>query len=103
MQQQKAAMEEEAKGLRAELESLQAASAAVEQERALLAESQHDAVARLAETRREVDALHAAENALAMQLAAAAEEHDAVAVREAKLQVCEGPLGSQSMISTFLF
>ena len=96
-------MEEEAKALRAELESLQAASAAMERERALLAESQQDAAAKAAEMRREVDALHAGEAALAGQLAAAAEEHDAVAVREAKLQVCEGPLGFQIMISPFLF
>ena len=96
-------MEEEAKALRAELESLQAASAAIERERTLLAESQQDAAAKLAEMRREVDALHAGEAALAGQLAAAAEEHDAVAVREAKLQVSEGPLGFRIMISPFLF
>jgi multidrug efflux pump subunit AcrA (membrane-fusion protein) len=67
IQQQKAAMEEEAKALRAELESLQAASAAMERERALLAESQQDAAAKAAEMRREVDALHAGEVALAGQ------------------------------------
>ena len=86
LQQQKLALEEDAKGLRVELEALQAAAAAAVQESTLLAASQQEALGRLAEARKEVESLRASESTLSKQVAAAAEEHDAVAMREAKLQ-----------------
>lgn len=87
LQQHKAALEEDAKGLRAELEALQTATAAVEQESTLLAASQREATNRLVGARADVDALHLAEVELHKLLAAAAEEQDMAAMREAKLQV----------------
>jgi hypothetical protein len=87
LQQHKAALEEESKALRTELESLQSAAAAAAQQNVILAASQQDSILKLAEARRDVDALHVAEAALAAQIAAAAEEQEAVALREAKLQV----------------
>jgi hypothetical protein len=89
LQQQKAALEEDAKGLKAELDVLLAANAAIEQESALLTAAVQEAAAKLASARVDVDAMRAAELDLQKQLAVAAEENDAVAVREAKLQVRE--------------
>jgi chromosome segregation ATPase len=87
LQQQKAVLEEEIKCHRSELESLQAAVSVASQETALLASSQQELIGKLSDTRKELEVLRAAEISISNDIAAATEEHDALAVKEVKLQV----------------
>jgi hypothetical protein len=86
LQQQKASLEEDSKSLRAELESLQAATTIAAQESTLLAASQQEAIDKVSEARKSLEILRASEMALSKEVASAAEEHNALAVREAQLQ-----------------